>query len=202
MTTSTDLTRANLATVLDDLATVVGAIAPARSHAPTPCADFDVAQLRDHVLGWLTTFAAGFADADGHAPNSDITGFHAPADPAEAATDVRAAAEHLDRALRDGAAQRPLWLGEASMPGELALGLILWEYQVHGWDLAAATGQRWAPPAAAAEESLAFAPGMLSEDYQGEGKPFGPRVAVAEDAPTMDRLLGLSGRDPGWRPAA
>jgi hypothetical protein len=56
------------------------------------------------------------------------------------------------------------------MPGDLALGMILWEYQVHVWDLAVATGQPWTPPADATEVSLVFAPGMLTEDYQGEGK--------------------------------
>ena len=87
------------------------------------------------------------------------------------------------------------------MPGDLALGMILCEYQVHGWDIARATGQLWSPPAAASEESLTFAPAMLNDDYQGEGKPFGTRVAVADDAPPLDRLLGLSGRDPGWSAA-
>ncbi len=69
------------------------------------------------------------------------------------------------------------------MPGEMALGMILWEYQVHGWDLARATGQPWNPPAAAAEESLGFAPAMLTPDDQGAGKPFADAVAVPEDAP-------------------
>ena len=53
--------------------------------------------------------------------------------------------------------------------------------------------------AAGVEESLAFAPGMLTPDYQGEGMSFGPRVEVGPDAPAFDRLLGLSGRDPQWR---
>ena len=87
------------------------------------------------------------------------------------------------------------------MPGEMALSMILWEYQVHGWDLARATGQPWSPPAEAAEESLEFAPGMLTPDYQGDGKAFAPRVPVPASAPALDRLLGLSGRDPGWWPA-
>lgn len=192
---STARTADLLAGVLDELATVVSNIKPEQLHDPTPCTDYDVEQLRDHVVGWLSTFADGFADPNGQAPRATLDDYRAPAEPA---TEIRAAAERLDRALRAGAAERPLRLGEAAMPGELALGMILWEYQVHGWDLARATGQPWAPAAAASLESLAFAPGMLTPDYQGEGKAFGEPVPVAPDAPPLDRLLGLSGRDPGW----
>ena len=199
-TTSIDTTTGLLAQVLDDLATVTGGVTPAQLPDPTPCTGFDVAQLRDHVVGWLETFAAGFADPGGQAPRASLDGYQPPPDPAAA---VRAAAATLTGALRRGAASRPLRLGDSAMPGELALGMILWEYQVHGWDLAVATGQVWSPPPAAAAESLAFAPGMLTPDYQGEGKPFAPPVPVPDTAPAFDRLLGLSGRDPGWRrPAA
>ncbi|HEX7537791.1 MAG TPA: TIGR03086 family metal-binding protein [Dermatophilaceae bacterium] len=198
MTTQTEKTEKTaelLRIVLADLAPVVDGIAQDQLHRPTPCADLDVEQLRNHVLGWLTTFAAGFADPEGQAPRADLEGYRAPSDAAGA---VRAAAEQLDSALRAGAAERPLRLGDSAMPGGLALDMILWEYQVHGWDLAVATGQPWMPPAEAAEESLAFAPGMLTEDYQGEGKAFGPPVVVRADASALDRLIGLSGRDPVW----
>jgi len=184
--------------VLADLSRVVGNITPAQLHDPTPCSEFDVAQLRDHVVGWLATFAAGFADPDGRAPRASLDGYVPPQDPA---AEVRAAAATMGRALAAGAAARPLRLGEAAMPGDMALNMILWEYVVHGWDLARATGQPWSPPAGAAEQSLEFAPGMLTPDYQGDGKPFAPRVPVPDSAPALDRLLGLSGRDPAW-PAA
>ncbi len=188
-------TRGHLQTVLTDLAGVVDGLDDVRRDAPTPCTQFDVAALLEHVVGWLETFSAGYADPGGRAPRTDLTGYRAPDDAAAA---VRAAAATLDAALAAGAGSRPLALGEASMPGDMALSMILWEYQVHGWDLAAASGQPWSPPVEGLEASLAFAPMMLTEDYQGEGKPFAPRVAVADDAPALDRLVALSGRDPRW----
>jgi uncharacterized protein (TIGR03086 family) len=195
MTTSTEKTTDLLVAVLADLAPVVGGIAAGQLHDPTPCTDYDVEQLRGHVLSWLTTFAAGFADPDGRAPSDRIGSYQVPADPA---AEVRGSSKTLATALRDGAASRPLRLGDSAMPGEMALSMILWEYQMHGWDLARATGQPWSPPAAAAQESLAFAPGMLTPEYQGDGKAFARPVSVPATAAPLDRLLGLSGRDPGW----
>lgn len=181
--------------VLSDLAEVLEHVSDEQLAAPTPCTDYDVRTLRHHVLSWLTGFAAGMAAPDGRVP--DLSGYQVSSDPAG---EVRRAAATFDEALAAGAAERPLWIGESSMPGELSLGMILWEYQVHGWDLARATGQPWSPPEAAAGQSLAFAPGMLSPDYQGPGKAFADPVPVADDAPVFHRLLALSGRDPGWRP--
>jgi uncharacterized protein (TIGR03086 family) len=196
MTTSTERAEELLRAVLADLATVLGGITDDQAHRPTPCTEFDVARLRHHVLGWLTNFAAGYADPNGQA-RADIDDYRTPADPA---TEVRDAAELLGTSVRSGAADRPLRLGESAMPGDMALDMILWEYLVHGWDLARATGQPWVPPVEAAERSLGFAPAMLTPDYQGEGKPIGPSVPVPADAPAIDRLVGLSGRDPSWTP--
>jgi len=195
MSTDTQKTTDLLVAVLADLAPVVGGISAGQLQDPTPCTELDVSQLRTHVLGWLTTFAGGFADPGGQAPLDRLDGYAVPADPA---AEVRSASATLAAALRDGAATRPLRLGGSAMPGDMALSMILWEYQVHGWDLARATGQPWSPPAEAAQESLEFAPGMLTGDYQGEGKAFAPRVRVPATAPPLDRLLGLSGRDPAW----
>lgn len=195
MTAATGKTTDLLVAVLADLGPVVGRIGGEQLHDPTPCTDMDVGQLRSHVLGWLTTFTAGFADPGGQAPLDRLDGYTVPADPA---AEVRSASSTMASALRGGAAGRPLRLGGSAMPGDMALSMILWEYQVHGWDLARATGQPWSPPAAAAEESLEFAPGMLTPDYQGDGKAFANPVPVPATAPPLDRLLGLSGRDPAW----
>ncbi len=147
------------------------------------------------MLGWLDNFAAGFADPNGNAPADSVDDYSTPDNPAG---EVIRAARTLDEAIRKGAGERPLRLGESEMPGAMSLSMMLWEYQVHGWDLARATGQDWSPPAEGLEQSLDFAPGMLTDDFQGEGKAFAPRVDVPDDAPPLDRLLGLSGRDPSW----
>jgi uncharacterized protein (TIGR03086 family) len=76
---------------------------------------------------------------------------------------------------------------------------------IHGWDLAKATGQddtidpdevarMWPDAQAIGEE-------MRTPDFFGPGiVVFGPEVRVPADAPLQDRLLGLMGRDPAWRP--
>lgn len=194
-TPSAATTADRLEAVLTELAAVMAGIDDDQSRRPTPCIDLTVAELRTHVLGWLTTFAAGFADPDGTAPRSNLDDYSAPAD---GAGTVRTAGDQLVGAIKHGAADRPLQLGVNALPGEMALEMVLWEYVVHGWDLAVATGQDWDPPAEAAAQALAFAPGMLTEDYQGHGKSFGPRVQVPDDAPALQQLLGLSGRDPHW----
>jgi uncharacterized protein (TIGR03086 family) len=181
--------------VLSELAVIVENSDGCEAFA-TPCTELDVAQLRNHIAGWLTTFAGGFADADGRA---DPQGAEVPQQAGPAAQVIRSAADQLDTAVRGGADQRPLYLGPDPMPGEMAMSMILWEYVVHGWDLAVATGQSWNPDPVSAAVSAEFAPTMLTPDYQGPGKPFADRIPTPADASDLDRLLGLSGRDPRWR---
>ena len=42
----------------------------------------------------------------------------------------------------------------------------------------------------------------VAQNPNGTGGLFGPPVSVPDDAPLLDRLLGLTGRDPAWRPAS
>jgi uncharacterized protein (TIGR03086 family) len=185
--------------VLIELADVVGNIRPEQLTDPTPCTEFDVADLRKHVLGWVTYFGAAFADPDGSTDRPDPQAFQPPLDPQVAAELVRTAARQISQAVEDGVAGKPVLVVKSTMPGEMSLRMTLWEYLTHGSDLAKATAQPWNPPAAAIEDALAFAPGMLTDEYRGEGKDFGHRVPVPDDAPPLDKLLGFSGRDPHWK---
>ena len=60
-------------------------------------------------------------------------------------------------------------------------------------------------PASAEAQALEAVFGFV-EQFSGAGQEaaregmFGPEVAVTEDAPLLDRLIGLTGRDPNWSP--
>lgn len=193
--TSTD-TGPLLHSVLHDLERVVGAIDPDRFDEPTPCPDFTVADLRRHVLGWLTFFGAAVTDPAGRTERPDPTTAVAPDTAVAAATQVDTAAARIAAAIENGVSDGDVVLTQDAMPGGAALDLILWEYLVHGWDLAAATGQGWTPPDAACERSYGFAQQMLTPEWRGT--EFGEPVPVADDASPLDRLLGFTGRDPAW----
>ncbi len=199
MTTSTDAGQL-IKPVLQDLADVIAKISPEQFTDPTPCADFDVATLRAHVLGWVTFFGAALNDPDGSTVRPDPTNAVAPRDPEAAAEMVRAAATRIAEAVDSGVSERPVLMIQSTMPGGSILRMALWEYLVHGNDLAKATGQTWNPPTTAVENALEFAPNMLTDEYRGVGKDFGEAVPVPDDAAALDRLLGFSGRDPHWKP--
>jgi uncharacterized protein (TIGR03086 family) len=74
------------------------------------------------------------------------------------------------------------------------------ELVIHGWDLARATGQPYEPDPAALQLCHGLLLAAADDPSRGDGI-FGPVVPVPEDAPLLDRAVGLSGRDPGWTPA-
>ena len=77
------------------------------------------------------------------------------------------------------------------------------ELVVHGWDVARATGQPFSPERQVLDTAYHFLGLVASPDA-----PAGPEVAfgrprpVAGDAPLLDRVVALAGRDPAWAAAS
>ncbi|MEV7451092.1 TIGR03086 family metal-binding protein [Streptomyces nigra] len=167
--------------------------------APTPCPDLAVRHLLGHLLGLSVAFRdAGRKD------------FGATTDtaPDSAVPDIGPGwREELPKVLDELAdvwrAPDP-WTGTTraggiEMPGAVAGAVAADELVIHGWDLARATGQPYDPDPAALRASYAFLWAAADETGPGDGV-FGPVVPVPDDAPLLDRAVGLSGRNPGWRP--
>ncbi|WP_129309801.1 TIGR03086 family metal-binding protein [Streptomyces sp. L2] len=165
--------------------------------AATPCPDYALRNLLGHLLG----LSVALRDA----ARKDL-GATTDTPPASAVPDIgpdwRAelpkALDELAEAWRDPAA----WTGATraggvDLPGAVAGAVATDELVIHGWDLARATGQDYAPDPAALESAHGF---LLAAADGPNGGIFGPVVPVPAEAPLLDRAVGLSGRDPGWRP--
>ncbi|WP_232832097.1 TIGR03086 family metal-binding protein [Nocardiopsis sp. FIRDI 009] len=170
----------------------------------TPCAGMTVGTLLGHVDVLCAAFTSAAAKESGAADA-------APPSPEES----RLAAGWRERipARLDGLARA--WLREAAwsgmtraggldLPGEVAGAVAVDEVLVHGWDLAVATGQTFPGDDPALADAVRtvhdWVRQMVADNPGGTPGLFGPPVTVADDAPLFDRLLGMTGRDPSWRP--
>jgi uncharacterized protein (TIGR03086 family) len=165
---------------------------------PTPCPDYSVSDVLDHLHGLSSAFtlsATKQTPPGGGRPQADGSRL-APGWRAE----IPVALDRLAAAWTDPAAYDGLTMaGPIEMPAPIAALVALDEVVVHGWDLARATGQAYAPDDSVVLACLGFASGFEPPPEAGAG-PFGPPVPVPDSAAALDRLAGATGRDPHWTP--
>jgi uncharacterized protein (TIGR03086 family) len=172
---------------------LVAAVGSDQWSAPTPCGDWDVRTLLGHVVGGNLVFAAAACGATLAEARQALAGD--PLDPDPDAAYARAA-EAVAVAFREpGALDRPMTIPFGTVPGSVGLHLRIVEALVHGWDLARATGRTVAYPDDVVEQEIAFSREFLPR-VPPDRQPFGASRPVAADAPPLDRLVALLGRDP------
>ena len=165
--------------------------------ARTPCPDYTVADLVDHIGGLAFAFTA--SARKGEVPGGGGSGDGSRLEEGWRERIVAQLAE-LTEAWRDPAAYDGITMaGPLEMPAEVAALVAMNEVVVHGWDLARSTGQRFEVDERAATACLGFAQ-SFEAPASDEGGPFGPPVPVPADADVLDRLVGATGRDPSWTP--
>jgi uncharacterized protein (TIGR03086 family) len=188
---------AEMTDAADAAARTVAHVDASQFGRPTPCADWDVRTLLNHLILWTSYSLA--ARAQGESVSQDLMDRDFAAGPGFAAG-YRA---QLDRALTAWADpatwERSLDVMGSPTPSADVAALNIAEMVLHGWDLAAATGQAYtvSEPAAAAALRAVEANAELFREYKGFAEP----VEAPPAASVLDRLLALSGRDPGWTPA-
>lgn len=167
---------------------LIDAIQPGQWSVPTPCLDWTVHRLVEHLVGKNLVFIAVLAERPlprrGEAMPSDQLG-RAYRESAGALLEGFGQPGVLDRSY-----QGPLGLAT----GEQRLRIRMYDLLAHGWDLAQALGRPAELPEDAAEESLAFARADGRAVRPGGGC-FGPARPVADAAPAIDRLVAFLGRD-------
>ena len=166
---------------------------PADWSGPTPCSDWTVRDLVNHVVGedrWTRPLVEGRTIADvGDALDGDLLG----EDPIGAA---RAAAEDALAAVADGlplGEKVHLSYGDEEL--DEYLRQLVADHLIHGWDLAAATGQdRTLDPEVVAEVAEWF---RDREDIYRSAGIVAERPASSDGDPQAELLIAF-GRDPDW----
>ena len=186
-----------LTTILPALCDTVDGITTEQLAAPTPCDEFRVHDVLDHMLTGGGAFAALFR-------GEDPAGITAPAAYGRVpATEFRAAMDGLLAAVRsEGAMTRTLPTPLGDMDGETFARVVALDGLVHCWDLAAASGQPIPVPAETIAAVDAFARVALTDDLRGAGM-FAAATEPSADATPIESLAAFSGRTVDeWRGAA
>ena len=177
---------------------VIDGITETQLDLPTPCAPWTVRELLSHMVSQHLRFGAV---ARGEDPEQAC-----PLDKAELGDDpaetFRATSASVTAAFAAGPDDALVLLPEIGRP--IPLGVLisfhLFDFVVHGWDVAVSIGAPYAP--AAELTSLAYEAGKRIPDAaRVPGGSFAPVVQVGSDADALAGLLGLAGRDPQWRGA-
>lgn len=180
------------------VARLLDGIGDERLPDPTPCPKYAVRELLGHVVGLTTAFRdAGRKDLG--PTTATAAGTVLPVLEDDWRTELP---RRLDELVEVWSAPEA-WDGDTqaggvTFPAAIAGRVALNELVIHGWDLARATGQAYSPDQASLEVSYEVVK-PTGED-EGRNSIFGPVVEVPDGASLLDRVIGLSGRRPDWRP--
>jgi uncharacterized protein (TIGR03086 family) len=157
----------------------------------TPCAEWDVRALLDHLVYetlWVPDLVAGATlEQVGDRYEGDRLGD----DPAAAWAAAREAAIDGVRAAEPGV---PVHTSAGEVTAGSYLTEMLFDATIHGWDLAQGIGVEHAiPDDVAADLVTWFAPQV--ERWLAAGA-IAPPASAADDADAATRLIALSGRNP------
>jgi uncharacterized protein (TIGR03086 family) len=165
---------------------------------PTPCAATTVGDLLDHIATLTLAFTAAGEKSIGAGESQPPP----TPDGSRLSDDWRTRIPRDLGALADAWRDPGAWTGTTyaggfELPGEIAGMVALDELVIHGWDLARASGQ----PYDCEPDVLEIVHGFVAQAQETprEGM-FKAPIEVPEDAPLLDRVIGLSGRDPAWSP--
>lgn len=183
------------------LGMLVESVTDAQMSAPTPCPKYTLGDLIDHVNGLSVAFTYAarkepVPDRGGGGPSGDAERLAA-----DWRTQIPERLADLAAAWRDPQAWQGMTkAGGVDLPSEVAGLVALNEVVVHGWDVSRATGQAYAVDDHVAAACIQFV-SMSADDRSPDSSLFGPVVPVPERATALERLIGLSGRDPSWTAA-
>jgi uncharacterized protein (TIGR03086 family) len=165
---------------------VISAVKPDQHGDPTPCTDWSVRQLINHLVVGNLTFTSMVTDGPGPDRSQDQLGD----DPLGA---FRGTVRELRAAFSaDGVMDRTYPTPFGQSPGIILVTMRAMEMSVHSWDIAKATGQSTDLDPELADWGLRALRNALPTVR--DGSPFGTEQPAPPDATAADRLAAYAGR--------
>lgn len=155
--------------------------AAAKLDHATPCDDWDVRTLMNHMLETQRYFV-------GAAQGKDVS------PPAESPPELLGNDPVADFSNARSEMIETFGKPEVMEKAGPSLGIAFADQLLHGWDLAKATGQDATMPESLPEAAYETIHGKFTEE-QRKGV-FKPEVKLGAEASAQDRLLAYAGRDP------
>jgi uncharacterized protein (TIGR03086 family) len=189
-----------LAEALGEYSALVRGVPDDRWQTPTPCSEWTVRDLVNHMTGGNLFVSSLLDGAERPGPEEMARRRTADFLGADPVASFDASADVLIEAFsRPGALVRVLSMPIGTVPGAAVAGLRLTETVVHGWDLATATEQPIPFSDQAVDAALTFTRSALTALPPGN-RAFGPAVGHTDDAAPLQVLVRLLGRDTSWTP--
>jgi len=173
---------------------IMSGVQPGQLGDPTPCRDWTVRELMEHIVA-STDFFADAAEYGAVAEDRSWPEYS----PDELLPAYRHHAGRLVAAFRvPGVMGRPMVILAGPPTAGFCIQLAISERFVHAWDLAAATGQSFGDDDADIAEALLASSVYLSVNSDvrmNTPPPLGPELTV-EGGGAVERLVAFLGRDP------
>ena len=177
-----------LAHIVPTLNSLVDRIDAAQLNDRTPCANFTVHDVLDHMMVLGGTFAYWFRGEQ--APEITAPPVYGRVPAAEFAAAMN---DLLEATRSPGAMDRVIPSPMGEMPGDAFARFVVFDGTVHGWDLATATGLAYELPAEVVDAVDGFARSALSDDMR-DGDTFKSATEAPDSATQLERLVAFSGR--------
>ena len=151
---------------------------------PTPCTEFDVAQLTDHLMNSITVIGGAVgAEFPAHGEHESLE--------SRVVGAGHAAVDAWRRRGLDGTVQ----LGPNEAPAKVMAGVLSIEFLFHAWDYAVATDHDMV----ASEDLCDYVLGLASTIITPQGRTsvgFAEAIDLPAEACPLSRLVAFTGRQP------
>jgi uncharacterized protein (TIGR03086 family) len=163
---------------------------------PSPCAEYTVGEVGEHVVRSMVLLASVAGAQAGNPAAGSVGPAGGPVGRAGGPLEEQVAvtAEAALAAWRRRGLDGTVAVGRSTLPASLAVEIIPMELLVHGWDMARATGQHIDIPPEVAGHVLGRARELVTEDKRG--RSFAAEVPAGPEATALQRLIAFTGRVP------